>query len=629
MTHLKLHSLDKVAANIDAIAALFPNAVTEVLRDGKTERAIDFDVLRQELSDSIVEGREERYQFTWPDKRKAVLAANAPITSTLRPVVADSVGKDGTPGSFDSENLYIEGDNLEVLKLLQETYLGKVKMIYIDPPYNTGNDFVYEDDFAQSAAEYLAGSGQYDEAGNRMVTNTESNGRFHTDWLNMIYPRLKLAKDLLSDDGVIFISIDDNEQENLKKCCDEIFGGQNFVAQLIWERAFSPKNDARFVSNSHDYVLVFAKDINQFKIGRLPRTEEANARYSNPDNDPRGVWMSSDISVKTYNAACDYPITAPSGRVIEPPAGRCWSLSKNAFLERLQDNRIWFGPDGNGVPRIKRFLSDLKHEGMVPTSIMFYKEVGHSQEGAKEVTGLMDAGVFDGPKPVRLLLRLLTLANLTDDSVVLDFFSGSGTTAHALMKYNVEQNKRCKFIAVQVAQETDQGGTAAQAGYPNICEIGKERIRRAGKKIREEAGEAAALQDFGFRCLRLDSSNMEDVYYEPEKLGQQDLFSQVDNVKQGRTAEDLLFQVMLDMGIPLSSKISERDIAGKKVFDVGDGFLLACFDSAVTEAVVTEIAKQKPQYAVLRDSSMANDSVATNFEQIFASYSPETERKVL
>jgi len=497
MTHLKLHSLDKVAANIDAIAALFPNAVTEVLRDGKTERAIDFDVLRQELSDSIVEGREERYQFTWPDKRKAVLAANAPITSTLRPVVADSVGKDGTPGSFDSENLYIEGDNLEVLKLLQETYLGKVKMIYIDPPYNTGNDFVYEDDFAQSAAEYLAGSGQYDEAGNRMVTNTESNGRFHTDWLNMIYPRLKLAKDLLSDDGVIFISIDDNEQENLKKCCDEIFGGQNFVAQLIWERAFSPKNDARFVSNSHDYVLVFAKDINQFKIGRLPRTEEANARYSNPDNDPRGVWMSSDISVKTYNAACDYPITAPSGRVIEPPAGRCWSLSKNAFLERLQDNRIWFGPDGNGVPRIKRFLSDLKHEGMVPTSIMFYKEVGHSQEGAKEVTGLMDAGVFDGPKPVRLLLRLLTLANLTDDSVVLDFFSGSGTTAHALMKYNVEQNKRCKFIAVQVAQETDQGGTAAQAGYPNICEIGKERIRRAGKKIREEAGEAAGLPGAG------------------------------------------------------------------------------------------------------------------------------------
>lgn len=629
MTHLKLHSLDKVAANIDAIAALFPNAVTEVLRDGKAERAIDFDVLRQELSDSIVEGREERYQFTWPDKRKAVLAANAPITSTLRPVVADSVGKDGTPGGFDSENLYIEGDNLEVLKLLQETYLGKVKMIYIDPPYNTGNDFVYEDDFAQSAAEYLAGSGQYDEAGNRMVTNTESNGRFHTDWLNMIYPRLKLAKDLLSDDGVIFISIDDNEQENLKKCCDEIFGAQNFVAQLVWERAFAPKNDAKFISNSHDYVLMFAKNLNGFVIGRLPRTEEANARYSNPDNDPRGVWQSDNLTVKTYSPSGDYPITTPSGRVVEPPAGRCWRLSKNAFLERLQDNRIYFGADGNGVPRIKRFLSELKFDGMAPTSLLFYKDVGHSQEGSQEVTALMKAGVFDGPKPVRLLLRLLTLANLKEDSIVLDFFSGSGTTAHALMKYNVEQNKRCKFIAVQVPQKTDEGGTAAQAGYPNICEIGKERIRRAGRKIREEAGEAAVGQDFGFRCLRLDSSNMEDVYYEPEKLGQRDLFSQVDNVKEGRTAEDLLFQVMLDMGIPLSSKISERDIAGKKVFDVGEGFLLACFDSAVTEAVVTEIAKQKPQYAVLRDSSMANDSVATNFEQIFASYSPETERKVL
>ena len=629
MTHLKLHSLDKVATNIDAIAALFPNAVTEVLRDGKTERAIDFDVLRQELSDSIVEGREERYQFTWPDKRKAVLAANAPITSTLRPVVADSVGKDGTPGGFDSENLYIEGDNLEVLKLLQETYLGKVKMIYIDPPYNTGNDFVYKDNFGQSAAEYLAGSGQYDEAGNRMVTNTESDGRFHTDWLNMIYPRLKLAKDLLSDDGVIFISIDDNEQENLKKCCDEIFGAQNFVAQLVWERAFAPKNDAKFISNSHDYVLMFAKNLNGFVIGRLPRTEEANARYSNPDNDPRGVWQSDNLTVKTYSPSGDYPITTPSGRVVEPPAGRCWSLSKNAFLERLQDNRIYFGADGNGVPRIKRFLSELKFDGMAPTSLLFYKDVGHSQEGSQEVTALMKAGVFDGPKPVRLLLRLLTLANLKEDSIVLDFFSGSGTTAHALMKYNVEQNKRCKFIAVQVPQETDQGGTAAQAGYPNICEIGKERIRRAGKKIREEAGEVAVGQDFGFRCLRLDSSNMEDVYYEPEKLGQQDLFSQVDNVKEGRTAEDLLLQVMLDMGIPLSSKISERDIAGKKVFDVGDGFLLACFDSAVTEEVVTEIAKQKPQYAVLRDSSMANDSVATNFEQIFASYSPETERKVL
>ncbi|NSJ28172.1 site-specific DNA-methyltransferase [Blautia glucerasea] len=625
-----MHSLDGVERNIELIGKLFPNAITEVMRGGKVEHAIDFDVLRQELSDSIVEGREERYQFTWPDKKKAMLAANAPITATLRPVAADSVGKDGTPGAFDSENLYIEGDNLEVLKLLQETYLGKVKMIYIDPPYNTGNDFVYEDDFAQSAADYMDNSGQYDEEGNRLVTNTESNGRFHTDWLNMIYPRLKIAKDLLTDDGVIFISIDDNEQENLRKVCDEIFGMQNFVAQLVWERAYAPKNDAKFISNSHDYVLMFAKNINNFVIGRLPRTEEANARYQNPDNDPRGVWKPSDMSVKTYNEACDYPITAPSGRVIEPPAGRCWSLSKNAFLERLQDNRIYFGTDGNSVPCIKRFLTELKFDGMAPTSIMFYKDVGHSQEGAKEVTAIMDAGVFDGPKPVRLLLRLLTLAKLADDSIVLDFFSGSATTAHALMQFNTEKRKHCKFVLAQVPESTDEKGTAYKAGYKNICEIGKERIRRAGRKIKEEAGlTAPADLDIGFRCLRLDESNMKPVYYTPDEVGQQDLFSLVDNVKEDRTPEDLLFQVMLDLGVLLSSSIEVKEIAGKKVFNVADGFLLACFDHDVTEETVKAIAQMKPYYAVFRDSSMANDSVATNFDQIFETYSPETVRKVL
>ena len=630
MDNLKMHSLDGVQRNIELIGKLFPNAITEVKRNGKVEHAIDFDVLRQELSDSIVEGREERYQFTWPDKKKAMLAANAPITATLRPVVADSVGKDGTPGGFDSENLYIEGDNLEVLKLLQETYLGKVKMIYIDPPYNTGNDFVYEDDFAQSTEDYMENSGQYDEEGNRLVTNTESNGRFHTDWLNMIYPRLKIAKDLLTDDGVIFISIDDNEQENLKKCCDEVFGSPNFVAQLIWERAFSPKNDARFISNSHDYVLMYAKDITKFVIGRLPRTEEANSRYSNPDNDPRGVWMSSDISVKTYNAECHYPITAPSGRVIEPPAGRCWRLSKKAFLERLQDNRIWFGPDGNGVPRIKRFLTDLKHEGMAPTSIMFFKDVGHSQEGAQEVSKLLDGGFFSGPKPQRLMQRLLTLANLTSDSIVLDFFSGSASTAHAVMSKNAENGGHRKFIMVQLPEKTDEKSEAYKAGYKNICEIGKERIRRAGKKIKEDAGlTAPADLDIGFRCLRLDESNMKPVYYTPEEISQQDLFSLVDNVKEDRTPEDLLFQVMLDLGVLLSSSIEVKEIAGKKVFNVADGFLLACFDHDVTEETVKAIAQMKPYYAVFRDSSMANDSVATNFDQIFETYSPDTVRKVL
>ena len=642
MDKLRMQTANKADENFRKLAAMFPNAVTETINEnGEVVRAIDKDVLMQEISCTVVDGNEERYQFTWPDKKKSVLLANAPINKTLRPVRedetvptgADSEGKPYcSTGSVDfdtTENLYIEGDNLEVLKLLQETYLGKIKMIYIDPPYNTGSDFVYEDNFVQSADEYLANSGQYDKDGNRLAPNPESNGRFHTDWLNMIYPRLKLAKDLLTDDGVIFISIDDNEQENLKKCCDEVFGGQNFVAQLVWERAFSPKNDARFVSNSHDYVLMYAKDITQFVIGRLPRTAEANARYSNPDNDPRGVWMSSDISVKTYNAECDYPITTPSGRVIEPPAGRCWSLSKNAFLERLQDNRIWFGPDGNGVPRIKRFLTDLKHEGMAPTSIMFFRDVGHSQEGAQEVSKLLDGGFFSGPKPQRLMQRLLTLANLKSDSVVLDFFSGSASTAHAVMSKNAEDGRHRKFIMVQLPEATDEKSEAHKAGYKTICEIGKERIRRAGAKIKEEAGLTAPNLDVGFRVLKCDTSNMKDVYYNPAEY-EVNMFSRLeDNIKEDRTPEDLLFQVMLDLGILLSSKIEETTIAGKKVFNVEDNYLIACFDSDVTEETIKAIAKQKPYYFVMRDSSMASDSVATNFDQIFATYSPDTVRKVL
>ena len=627
MDKMKMHTKNMADENYAALARLFPNALTETIvgydEDGKAivERAIDADVLRQEISCSVVEGREERYQFTWPDKKKSVLLANAPINKTLRPCREESVDFDNT------ENLYIEGDNLEVLKLLQETYLGKIKMIYIDPPYNTGNDFVYEDDFAQSTDEYMANSGQFDEEGNRLVKNLDSNGRFHTDWLNMIYPRLKLAKGLLSEDGAIFISIDDNESENLKKCCDEVFGAQNFVAQLIWERAFSPKNDARFVSNSHDYVIMYVRDITQFVIGRLPRTEEANARYSNPDNDPRGVWMSSDISVKTYNEECDYPITSPSGRVIEPPAGRCWSLSQKAFLERLHDNRIWFGPDGNGVPRIKRFLTDLKHEGMAPTSIMFFRDVGHSQEGAQEVSKLLNGGFFNGPKPQRLMRRLLTLANLKEDSIILDFFSGSASTAHAVMQLNAEDGGNRKFIMVQLPEETDEKSEANKAGYKNICEIGKERIRRAARKIAEENSKAKF--DSGFRVLKCDTSNMKDVYYNPSQMEQQTLFASTDNIKEDRTPEDLLFQVMLDLGVLLSSKIEEKVIAGKKVFNVAEGFLIACFDSDITEETVKAVAQEKPYYAVFRDSSMANDSVATNFEQIFATYSPETVRKVL
>lgn len=635
MDTLKMHSLDGVQRNIELIGKLFPNAITEVKRDGKVEHAIDFDVLRQELSGSIVEGREERYQFTWPDKKKAMLAANAPITATLRPVVTDSVGKDGTPGSFDSENLYIEGDNLEVLKLLQETYLGKVKMIYIDPPYNTGNDFVYEDDFAQSTEDYMGNSGQYDEEGNRMVTNTESNGRFHTDWLNMIYPRLKLAKDLLAEDGVIFISIDDGEAANLLKVCNDIFGESNFVADLIWQKKFSRSNDATYFSTMHDHILCYCKsnimqNENGWRIGLLPRDDEIPNGYANPDNDPRGVWTSVILSAKSGSDSLLYEIQTPSGRKVLPPSGRYWSCSKDTFEKWKADGRIWFGSNGDGTPRKKTFLSEVQ-QGLRPNTILFQDSVGNNQEAKQETKALFNGcGVFDGPKPVRLLNVLLKIANTKDDSIILDFFSGSATTAHAVMKLNAEDGGHRKFIMVQLPEKTDEKSEAYKADYKNICEIGKERIRRAGRKIKENAGLTAPTDlDIGFRCLRLDSSNMENVYYTPEETQQQDLFSLVDNVKPDRTPEDLLFQVMLDLGVLLSSPIEATEIAGKKVFNVANGFLLACFDHDVTDETVKAIAQMKPYYAVFRDSSMANDSVATNFDQIFETYSPDTVRKVL
>lgn len=503
--------------------------------------------------------------------------------------------------------------------------------VFIDPPYNTGNDFIYADDFRMESEEWKVESGEWSEDGDRLFKNTDTNGRFHSDWCSMIYSRLLLARNLLTDDGVIFISIDDNEQENLKKCCDEVFGGQNFVAQLVWERAFSPKNDSRFISNSHDYVLMYAKNITQFVIGRLPRTEEANARYSNPDNDPRGVWMSSDISVKTYNAECDYPITAPSGRVIEPPAGRCWSLSKKAFLERLQDNRIWFGPDGNGVPRIKRFLTDLKHEGMAPTSIMFFKDVGHSQEGAQEVSKLLDGGFFSGPKPQRLMQRLLTLANLKTDSVVLDFFSGSASTAHAVMSKNAEDGGHRKFIMVQLPEKCDEKSEAYKAGYKNICEIGKERIRRAGEKILKEqlANNNSTLNspnsklDIGFRVLKLDSTNMKDVYYAPCDYDQDFLHQLESNIKDDRTDLDLLFGCLIEWGLSLSLPYKSEQIDGCTVHTYNDGDLIACFDANVPESVVKEIAQRKPLRAVFRDSGFASSPEKINMFEIFKLYMPE------
>ena len=624
MDKLKMQSLDVTGSNIDKIAQLFPQCVTEHKdKDGKTVLGIDFEKLREELSAGVIDDGEERYQFTWPDKKTHAHLANTPTNKTLRPCREESVDFDHT------QNLYIEGDNLDVLKVLRETYLGKVKMIYIDPPYNTGNDFVYNDDFSQSAADYQENSGQTDEEGNRLVQNTESNGRFHTDWLNMIYPRLKVAKDLLSDDGVIFISIDDNEQKNLKNVCDEIYGERNFLAQVVWERAYSPINLMKHFSPAHDYILCYAKNIDLAVCNGIPRSAETDSRYSNPDNDPRGVWKPSDLSVGPAVAENIYTITTPSGREVEPPAGRSWRLSRKVFRERLQDNRIWFGPDGNSVPSMKRFLSELRKTGITPMTIWKYTEVDHSQGATQKLAQLFDGKkYFDYPKPVELIKRCVSLYS-DKNSIVLDFFSGSATTAHAVMQLNAEDGGHRKFIMVQLPEKTDEKSEAYKAGYKTICEIGKERIRRAGKKIKEENADKEGIDklDIGFRVLKLDSSNMQDVYYTPKEFTERDLFA--DNVKEDRTAEDLLFQVMLDLGVELSATIEQRTMGDKQVFFVNGNCLVACFDTDITEETIKEIAQQKPYYFVMRDSSLASDNVADNFDQLFKTYSNDTIRKII
>ena len=626
METLKMHSLDGVQRNIELIGKLFPNAITEVKRNGKVEHAIDFDVLRQELSDSIVEGQEERYQFTWPDKKKAMLAANAPITATLRPVVADSVGKDGTPGGFDSENLYIEGDNLEVLKLLQETYLGKVKMIYIDPPYNTGNDFVYEDDFAQSTEDYMGNSGQYDEEGNRMVTNTESNGRFHTDWLNMIYPRLKLAKDLLADDGVILASIGDKELRNLQAVMDEIYGAANQVCCFVWKSRAKPTNagSARFKPQKvAEYVLVYSKSDPEKQIYNVIPARERTY----PHEDELGKFRTTTILTSNRGTFRRETMRFES-HGYTPSDDFRWKAGKET-IDRLYDtNHMYVSEDG--VPMEKKYAQE-ESDPLYPIYTFVDADLSGTAESGKAELGRLVGKQhgFDTVKPVQLIKYLVqTFTNKKD--IILDFFSGSATTAQAVIEQNEEDHGTRKYILVQIEEKCDPDGEAFKAGFKTICEIGKERIRRAGRKIKEDAGlTAPADLDIGFRCLRLDSSNMENVYYTPEETQQQDLFSLVDNVKPDRTSEDLLFQVMLDLGVLLSSPIEVKEIAGKKVFNVADGFLLACFDHDVTEETVKAIAQMKPYYAVFRDSSMANDSVATNFDQIFETYSPETVRKVL
>ena len=616
---LKMSSMDNVDENIKKIQKLFPNAVTEVLRDDKPTLAVDFDVLKQELSRDLIDDKEERYQMTWPDKKKSILLANSPISATLRPCKEESVDFDNT------QNLYIEGDNLDVLKLLQETYLGKVKMIYIDPPYNTGNDFVYNDNFVQNAEDYAESSGQYDDQGNRLVQNTESNGRFHTDWLNMIYPRLKVAKDLLSDDGVICISIDDNEQSNLKKLCDEVFGETNFISSMIWKSKSGGANDVNTIACDSEYVLVYSKNIT---CADFNLDTEAQVTTSYNQIDEKGRRYSLDRLDKQslgYQPSLDFPIIGPDGReyIVEHknPANKIarWRWSKETVRERY--NELVFK-----YPYV--YTKNYEKDGIVARNLLIDERFGRTRTGKTEVAELFEKNAyFSFPKPTKLLKFLIGL--MTDkNSIVIDFFSGSSTTAHAVMQLNAEDGGNRKFIMVQLPEKCDEKSEAYKAGYTNICEIGKERIRRAGKKILSEHPEAKDL-DIGFRVLKLDSSNMKDVYYNPQDLSKGLLKSLENNIKEDRTPLDLLFQVMLELGKPLSAKIEEKVIAGKNVFCVDDNDLIACFDNRVTKDVITEIAKQKPLYAVFRDSSLAGDSDNTNLDQIFATYSPNRTRKVV
>ena len=644
MEKLNMQTTDVVDENIKRIGELFPNCLTEVKdENGRPQVAIDFDQLRQELSKNIVEGPEERYQFTWPDKRNAIRLANAPTTDTLRPCREESVDFDNT------QNLYIEGDNLQVLKLLRENYLGKVKMIYIDPPYNTGNDFVYNDDFSQSADEYVHNSGQTDEEGNRLVANTESNGRFHTDWLNMVYPRLKVAKDLLSMNGVIFISIDDGELDNLRKVCNEIFGESNFVADVAVVNNLKGRNDKKYIARANERLLMYVRSL-EFEEYGLSLDEKVVSDYK--EKDSKGNYRllelrkrgGADTREERPNMYYPFFVNPEDGTVrlekddthylealpvkSDGVDGR-WRWGKETALKNID---YVLGKQVQGKERYniyeKDYLEDENGQRRIrPKSVM--SGASYSTDGAtKEYRALMKPLEFDSPKPVALLRDLVEYANSpNDDSIILDFFSGSATTAHAVMQLNAEDGGKRKFIMVQLPEATDEKSEAYKAGYKNICEIGKERIRRAGKKIKEESPLTTQDLDTGFRVLKLDSSNMQDVYYTPAEFNERDLFE--DNIKPGRTEEDLLFQTMIDLGIELSAKIEQTQIAGKTVWNVSDGYLMACFDEAVNETTITEIAKQQPYYFVMRDKSLANDNVADNFEQIFNHYSKDTIRRIL
>lgn len=628
MEKLKMHSPDFTQENIAKLVELFPNCVTESQDEvGNLKRAVDFDQLRQELSDLVVDGPRERYHLNWPGKREALLAANAPIAKTLRPCRGESLNFNTT------RNLFIEGDNLDALKLLQETYLNKVKMIYIDPPYNTGRDFIYDDDFSEDASSYFIRSDQIGVEGQRLVANMDSNGRFHSDWLSMMYPRLRLARSLLRDDGVLFVSIDDNEIATLRHLCNEVFGESNFVATIIWQKVYSPKNSAQWFSEDHDYILAFAKNKALWKPNPLPRTAEMEARYSNPDNDPRGPWKAADMSARNRYDAGVYSVRCPSGRIIEsPPTGRYWGIDEKKFLAFDQDNRIWWGQDGNNTPAIKRFLSEVA-SGRTPQTLWFYSEVGHTQDAKKTLLKYVPfkhtENVLNSVKPVELIQRLLRLAgDSRDDSIVLDFFMGSGTTSHAVLKQNREDGGNRRFIGVQIHEPVP----VPEDGIATIFNMARTRIVNFANELITNDGSLLPQDDqslIGFRVLKVDTSNMKDVYYKPDALVKDDLFDHVENIKEDRTPEDILFQVLLDWGVDLSLPIAQEEIDGKTVFFVDDNALCACFDTGVTEELVKKLATRKPLRVVFRDAGFADDSVKINVEQIFRLMSPDTEVKAI
>lgn len=676
---LPLQTPNLTAQNIDKIAALFPNCITEMLDEEKStpdhkvyKRGINFELLKQMLSPDVVDG-DEAYEFTWVGKKASIVEANKPIRKTLRPCPEESKNWD------DTENLYIEGDNLEVLKLLQESYLGKVKMIYIDPPYNTGHDFIYPDSFIMDMDEYNDGTGYFDEDGNVNYSreNILTAGRYHSDWCSMMYSRLLLARNLLSDNGVIFISIDDNSQDDLKKCCGEIFGESNFVSQLIWEKKFAPQNDDKYITAVHDYILVYAKDKTKWFPKLQERDSSALQKFKNPDNDSRGVWTSGDLTSKTKAAGHSYAITSPSGKVFYPPEGRQWAPAYETYLKLKSENRLWFGEKGDNVPRQKQFLTEIQ-DGVVPTSILFHSECGHNQEAKKELISLLPGigNSFETPKPVRLLMKLLNLVQLSDNDIILDFFSGSATTAHAVMQLNAKDGSHRKFVMVQLPEPCDEKSEAYKAGYKTICDIGKERIRRAGEKIKQEddcwkcvplnrmdgskpgddttakivktidAGDGkppiemvdiSKNPDVGFRVFKLDNTNMKDVYYSADEYSQTNLEELESNIKEDRTDLDLLFGCLLDWGLPLSMPYRSEKIdnctvhtyaPGDAALNVPDA-LIACFDSNVPENVIKEIAKRKPRRAVFRDSSFASSPEKINVFEIFKLYAPDTDVKVI